>query len=98
MRRTSREAKLIRDIAAALHAESKHFHAEEVGDFLDVRLQLFGDDSWAIHTGDAQYDTDHRGDWADDFLVENISFPEALSLAAEMLDMALDSRAVNRQG
>ena len=29
---------------------------------IDVRLRYF-DGAWSLHTGDVQYDTDHRGFW-----------------------------------
>jgi hypothetical protein len=33
------------------------------GNWMDVRLQIWNDGSWNIHTGDSQYDQDHRGFW-----------------------------------
>ena len=32
-------------------------------DEIDVRLQVYKNDKWMIHTGDACYDTDHTGHW-----------------------------------
>lgn len=29
----------------------------------DIRLQVYDDGSWTLHTGDACYDTDHSGAW-----------------------------------
>ena len=44
----------------------KSFNPEEIteGEFCggDIRLQIF-DGDWTIHTGDVQYDQDHRGFW-----------------------------------
>ena len=38
---------------------------DEDGDeaWCDVRLQVWPDGSWTVHTGDASYDQDHRGKW-----------------------------------
>lgn len=33
------------------------------GDPIDVRLQVVPGEGWALHDGDPQYDTDHRGYW-----------------------------------
>ena len=32
---------------------------------MEMRLQIHDDNTWSIHTGDPQYDQDHRGLWAD---------------------------------
>lgn len=39
----------------------KYLRNEEIEE-TDVRLQVV-DDGWMVHTGDASYDTDHRGAW-----------------------------------
>lgn len=39
----------------------RYLNAPEI-DFVDIRLQLV-DGVYYIHTGDSQYDTDHRGSW-----------------------------------
>lgn len=37
----------------------------EEGRMMELRLQIHDDGTWSIHTGDPQYDQDHRGVWAD---------------------------------
>lgn len=36
---------------------------DEGNAWIDVRLQVYEDGSWAIRTGDCSYDQDHRGFW-----------------------------------
>lgn len=56
----------IKDVAYELRQRKRWME----GDYIDVRLQVMSDGSWAIHTGDAQYDTDHRGYWWNETLTK----------------------------
>ena len=44
---------------------SLEFYGEEG---IDTRLQVLEDGTWEIHTGDSQYDQDHRGYWGSNSL------------------------------
>lgn len=51
----------------------------------DCRLQVMDDEEWSFHTGDSQYDTDHRGQWASSSVGVGISKREAREIARDML-------------
>lgn len=36
---------------------------DDCATYIDVRLQVYPDGDWAVHSGLADYDTDHRGFW-----------------------------------
>ncbi len=58
---------------------------------IDVRLQVFpGTGSWDLHTGDAQYDTDHRGFWGCGFLTPRSNCRD---LARDLISEARDHAA-----
>ena len=60
---------------------------------IDVRVQRF-DGEWFFHSGDAQYDTDHRGFWGSGKVVANlIDLEDGLELLADDLLM----QALNAQ-
>lgn len=40
-------------------------HGSDEPAMMEVRLQVHDDGTWSIHTGDPQYDQDHRGAWGD---------------------------------
>lgn len=50
---------------------------------LEVRLQVH-DGGWQLWTGDSQYDTDHRGSWADCYLTAS---DNCRTVARDMLAM-----------
>lgn len=56
----------------------------------DVRLQVRGG-SWQLHTGDSQFDQDHRGAWGYGFLPWELS--NLTDLARELISEASDSYA-----
>lgn len=58
---------------------------------LDVRLQVENDGNWSLHTGDAQYDTDHRGFWGAGTLVPDMTKAAIRELARELIDEAASS-------
>ena len=55
--------------------------------YIEVRLQVLEDDTWAIHTGIAQYDDDHTGFWGfDDVGPRSKPVDIAISLLEEVTD------------
>jgi hypothetical protein len=82
----------IKEVAKALR-DVKPWHGRDEADQLDVRLQVlpedtsWGEGAWHIHTGDAQYDTDHRGFWGASMIDARTNCRE---LAKELLDEAKD--------
>lgn len=56
------ELEMTRALVSAL--EELKSYGPEITD-MDVRLQVIPSEAmdWYLHTGDAQYDTDHRGAW-----------------------------------
>jgi hypothetical protein len=67
------------------------FDDEDDG-YMDVRLQVYPGGSWALRTGDASYDTDHRGYWGAGSLAWDSDCEE---LAAALIDEAKDNAAMN---
>jgi hypothetical protein len=52
---------------------------------VDVRLQCV-DGAWYVHTGDPQYDMDHRGCWGVGTIGEDDGPAELAELAESMID------------
>jgi hypothetical protein len=81
------------DISQSLDPADFGDDEAECGDSLEVRLQVQEEYGWSVHTGDSQYDQDHRGAWGVGYVGANCSHDEALSLARELLDEAADAIA-----
>ena len=64
---------------------------EEGEPSIDVRVQRF-DGSWFFHSGDEQYDTDHRGLWGRSRVVADLSDYDAdlESIATDLLAQVAD--------
>lgn len=58
---------------------------EEEYYFGDIRLQVV-DGGWEYHTGDPQYDTDHRGLWADGSVPAGVSRKKSISIARDLIN------------
>jgi hypothetical protein len=58
---------------------------------VDVRLQVWDDGSWNVHTGDASYDQDHRGWWG----VSCLSWErqDLTALARDLIEQAREHEA-----
>ena len=64
------EAELHQEVYRELQGvweEAASYNPEDIDDgdgpSIDVRLQVLEDGTWALHSGDAQYDADHHGFW-----------------------------------
>ena len=64
---------------------------EGESDSVDVRIQVASDGSWSIHSGDACYDTDHRGYWGASSIGQYDSAEELRSVAEDIIGQAMDS-------
>ena len=85
----------VKDVEKQLVAYKRERVYEEAlrsEDGLDVRLQVYEDRTWAIRTGDSQYDQDHRGFWGSGTLTHTTNCRE---LAAHLLNEAKDHEADN---
>ncbi len=58
---------------------------------LDVRLQVQGDGSWALHTCDPGWDLDHNGFWGSSTLARRDNCRE---LARDLIDQCRDEHAM----
>jgi hypothetical protein len=76
----------IQVVAAELHAAKVHLAK---GQDVDVRLQVT-DGDWTVHTGDASFDTDHRGYWGAGTLTRQTNSRE---VARDLIDQAKDDHA-----
>lgn len=65
---------------------------------IDVRLIAYEDGVWVVHTGDAQYETSHKGFWGSgtlDYDWEEEEIEElCLTLASELIEGVLEERAM----
>ena len=59
----------------------------------DIRLSMTDDGSWEIHTGDAQYDTDHRGYWGAETVSAGASKAECRNIARDLIEQVKDDYA-----
>lgn len=62
---------------------------DEQGECFDIRLQVTPG-SWELHTGDASYDTDHRGAWGASCLDAETDCDD---LAGDLISQARDTAA-----
>jgi hypothetical protein len=53
----------------------------------DIRLQIV--DGWdLVHTGDASFDTDHRGYWGSELVPSNCTKAQAKDIAKSLIEQA----------
>ena len=60
---------------------------------MDVRLQVHEDGSHYFHSGQACYDTDHRGYWGAATIYHNEDEVSLISTARDLVEQVLDSCA-----
>jgi hypothetical protein len=91
----------IKDVSKALRCVSNDWSREELGYIpeddndpsIDVRLQVYPDGGWDIHTGEACYDQDHRGFWGCSSIPAEGKRFSRRELARELLDDCRDDWA-----
>ena len=59
----------------------------------DVRLQVYPDGQWSLHTGPSDYDQDHRGFWGAAWIPQGVGSCE--DIARDLLDQVRDHMAQN---
>ena len=59
----------------------------------DVRLQVLDNGDWAVHSGDASYDTDHRGSWGAAGVQSTDTDADLTATAEDLLAQVADSVA-----
>jgi hypothetical protein len=68
---------------------------DEESAYLDVRLQVWENGSWTLHTGDSQYDQDGRGFWGcGSYAAGDEMLPLAYHLREDALEHAWSSGAM----
>lgn len=60
--------------------------------FIDVRLQYY-DGLFRLHTGDSQYDPDHRGYWGSSSVGPDLTQGDVEEIASDLLDQVLEHQA-----
>lgn len=58
---------------------------------IDVRLQVYDNGSWCVHSGDSSYDQDHRGHWGCGGLTTRSN---CYDVARDLIDQCAESAAM----
>ncbi|MFN8993022.1 MAG: hypothetical protein ACK5X3_05070 [Pseudomonadota bacterium] len=58
--------------------------------YIDIRLQVMDDHQWYFHSGDSQYDQDHRGAWGASSVGERVSMEKAMEIAKDLIEQAAE--------
>lgn len=82
--------KSITAIVKAYRDELKTYDPEDIADEEgnpsgDIRLQVLSNGAWSVHTGDSQYDQDHRGAWGASSVSPNATDEECQEIAEDLL-------------
>jgi len=87
----------MRRIAAdllALACAARDEAADDGCESFDFRIQYDGDDAFDLHTGDASYDTDHRGFWGAGSIAASDDDATVAAALADAVNQAIDDCAV----
>lgn len=86
----------IKDIASVIRGiNTEESFPGECGEecYIDVRLQVYPDGQWSVHSGDSSYDQDHRGFWGSSCVPGNGKRFSSVETARELIDQAKDHHA-----
>lgn len=83
----------VSDIFQELKAIRNEIEGDETDEGIDVRLQVQDGGSWDVHSGDASYDTDHRGHWGASTVNAHDSDQELRAIAQDLIDEVDESMA-----
>lgn len=90
-----RTADLIKDIRGILE-ENRRLGVFGEDDTIDLRLQVHANGNWALHAGDPQYDTDHRGFWGSTSVSRVASYVEINEASDHLVTQVMDAIAEAR--
>lgn len=84
----------INDVSAELRAINKEtLEPDDTDEGIDVRLQVYPNSEWAVHSGASDYDQDHRGYWgASSVPGDNRRF-DSKDVARELIEQAREHKA-----
>lgn len=84
----------INDVAKELREINKEtLEPYDDDEGIDVRLQVFPDGHWAVHSGASGYDQDHRGYWGSASVPGNNRRFSSTDVARDLIDQARDDKA-----
>lgn len=78
------KTELIKALQCARLEVQSYEHLDPENPTLDVRLQCT-ETGWELHTGDAQYDTDHSGVWGADSVRPDMIIGDLVDVASYLL-------------
>jgi hypothetical protein len=81
----------IKELTECIHDTARQLKGWGI-DETDIRLQVV-DGGWYYHTGDSQYDQDHKGYWGCSGVSSTSTKEECRSIARSLIEQAKDSRA-----
>jgi hypothetical protein len=83
-------------VAFALSDILRECRANDADFPVDVRLQVYGPDDFAVRWGDASGDSDHRGWWGSNALDYAYTMQDLRVIAADLVEQAEDAHAEDR--
>jgi hypothetical protein len=87
-------AEVARDLKEIGRGLSKYGLPEDEEGGCDVRLQVLSTGAWTVWSGDAQYDTDHRGYWGASSIPFDGHF-NATEVAKDLISQAKEAAATS---
>lgn len=84
----------INDVAADLRQINKTtLQPDDADEGIDVRLQVYPDGEWAVHSGSADYDQDHRGYWGSSSVPGDNRRFDSKDIARDLIEQAREHKA-----
>lgn len=94
------EAELKQDVYYELmfvRNEARSYAPDDIdegdGPSIDVLLQVLEDGTWALRTGDSQYDQDHRGFWGASSVAPDDDEVALINTARDLFEQVLEDVA-----
>lgn len=84
----------INDVATELRAINKDpLEPDDADEGIDVRLQVYPDGQWAVHSGSPDYDQDHRGFWGSSSVPGGNRRFDSKDVARDLIEQAREHKA-----
>ena len=84
----------INDVSAELRNINKHqLEPDDADEGIDVRLQVYPDSQWSVHSGSSDYDQDHRGYWGSSSVPGNNRRFDSKDVARDLIEQAREHKA-----